>query len=480
LLEGLSRSGRNEEERRERGEGRAEQANHLEKNRPMLASLLRRNRKRGYTPRPFETRVSKMPLPLRHCGLDFGTSNTTLGVARGNEPSRLLALEDGKVTIPSVIFFDFATNRDIFGRAAIADYIEGNDGRMMRSLKSILGSSLAEEEVRLQKRILSYLQVIGTFVGAIKQRAEADLGEDFDSVIVGRPVHYVDDDPIADKKAQQQMEATVRARGFKHIDFQFEPIAAALDYEQQVTREEIGLVVDLGGGTSDFSIVRVSPERARAADRQGDILSTAGVHVGGTDFDRHLSLRAVMPELGYQTPTADGKRPLPSGPYVDLATWHRINQLYDQAILRQLRQTEKEARDPERVEKMISIVAHREGHRLAGDVEDAKIALTDAATVELAFDGEEVALHPAISRLRFEEAIARDVDRIDNKLREVVAVAGLTADKIDTLILTGGSTQIPMILGRLRALFPDARFVDTDAFGSVGLGLALDARRKFS
>jgi hypothetical chaperone protein len=480
LLEGLSRSGRNEEERRERGEGRAEQANHLEKNRPMLASLLRRNRKRGYTPRPFETRVSKMPLPLRHCGLDFGTSNTTLGVARGNEPSRLLALEDGKVTIPSVIFFDFATNRDIFGRAAIADYIEGNDGRMMRSLKSILGSSLAEEKVRLQKRILSYLQVIGTFVGAIKQRAEADLGEDFDSVIVGRPVHYVDDDPIADKKAQQQMEATVRARGFKHIDFQFEPIAAALDYEQQVTREEIGLVVDLGGGTSDFSIVRVSPERARAADRQGDILSTAGVHVGGTDFDRHLSLRAVMPELGYQTPTADGKRPLPSGPYVDLATWHRINQLYDQAILRQLRQTEKEARDPERVEKMISIVAHREGHRLAGDVEDAKIALTDAATVELAFDGEEVALHPAISRLRFEEAIARDVDRIDNKLREVVAVAGLTADKIDTLILTGGSTQIPMILGRLRALFPDARFVDTDAFGSVGLGLALDARRKFS
>ena len=421
-----------------------------------------------------------MPLPLRHCGLDFGTSNTTLGVARGNEPSRLLALEDGKVTIPSVIFFDFATNRDIFGRAAIADYIEGNDGRMMRSLKSILGSSLAEEKVRLQKRILSYLQVIGTFVGAIKQRAEADLGEDFDSVIVGRPVHYVDDDPIADKKAQQQMEATVRARGFKHIDFQFEPIAAALDYEQQVTREEIGLVVDLGGGTSDFSIVRVSPERARAADRQGDILSTAGVHVGGTDFDRHLSLRAVMPELGYQTPTADGKRPLPSGPYVDLATWHRINQLYDQAILRQLRQTEKEARDPERVEKMISIVAHREGHRLAGDVEDAKIALTDAATVELAFDGEEVALHPAISRLRFEEAIARDVDRIDNKLREVVAVAGLTADKVDTLILTGGSTQIPMILGRLRALFPDARFVDTDAFGSVGLGLALDARRKFS
>lgn len=421
-----------------------------------------------------------MPEPLRHCGLDFGTSNTTLAVARGNEAARLLALEDRKPTIPSVIFFDFESNSEIFGRAAIAAYIAGNDGRMMRSLKSILGSTLAEEKVRIQKRTLSYLQIIGTFVGATKHRAEADLGEEFDSVVVGRPVQYVDDDPLADAKAQQQMETTVRSKGFKHIAFQFEPIAAALDYEQQVTREEIGLVVDLGGGTSDFSIVRVSPQRARAADRQSDILSTAGVHVGGTDFDRHLSLKTVMPVLGYQTPTADGKRPLPSAPYVDLATWHRINQLYDPAMLRQLRHTEKEARDPERVEKMISIVAHREGHRLAGDVEDAKIALTDADSVELKFEGEEVALHPAIRRVKFEAAIERDVDRIDDKLREVVAVAGLTTDHIDTMILTGGSTRIPAILARLHAHFPEARFVDTDAFGSVGLGLALDARRKFA
>jgi hypothetical chaperone protein len=416
---------------------------------------------------------------LRHCGLDFGTSNTTLAIARGNAPSHLLPLEDGKPIIPSVIFFDFEENRTLFGRAAIADYTSGTDGRMMRSLKSILGSSLAEEKVRIQKRIFSYLQIIGAFVGELKRRSETELGEEFDSVVLGRPVHYVDDDPIADRHAQQQMESAVRARGFRHVAFQFEPIAAALDYEQQVRREEIGLVVDLGGGTSDFSIVRVSPLRARAADRQSDILSTAGVHVGGTDFDRHLSLRTVMPELGYQTPTADGKRPLPSAPYVDLATWHRINQLYDPAMLRQLRHTEREARDPERVAKMIAIVAHREGHRLAGAVEDAKVALTDADTVHLHFAGEEVELHPAIIRAKLQAAIARDVDRIEDKLREVVAVAGLTAERIDTLILTGGSTRIPMILRRLRANFPGARFVETDAFGSVGLGLALDAARKF-
>src|SRR3569833_2046637 len=115
--------------------------------------------------------------PLRHCGLDFGTSNTTLAVARGNSPARLLPLEDGKPTIPSVIFFDFDDNREVFGRAAIADYIAGNDGRMMRSLKSILGSSLAEEKVRIKQRVLSYLQIIGTFVGTLKQRAETAHGE---------------------------------------------------------------------------------------------------------------------------------------------------------------------------------------------------------------------------------------------------------------------------------------------------------------
>ena len=421
-----------------------------------------------------------MSTPLRHCGLDFGTSNTTLAVARGNDVSRLLPLEDGKPTIPSTIFFDFDDDRTLYGRAAIAQYISGTEGRMMRSLKSILGSSLAEENVRIKKRILSYLMIIGGFVGELKARAEADLGEGLDSVVVGRPVHYVDDDPIADRKAQDQMEQTVRAKGFRHIAFQYEPIAAALDYEQQVSGEELGLVVDLGGGTSDFSIVRVSPHRAKAPDRQSDILATAGVHVGGTDFDRLLSLKAVMPELGYQTPTADGKRPLPSAPYVDLATWHRINQLYDPAMLRQLRHTEKEARDPERVEKMISIITHREGHRLAGAVEDAKIALTDTDRTALQFDGEEVELHPAITRAALTQAIAHSIDRIEDKLREVVAVAGLTADRIDTLILTGGSTRIPMILQRLRANFANARFVETDAFGSVGLGLALDARRKFA
>ena len=415
---------------------------------------------------------------LRHCGLDFGTSNSTLAIANGNAAPRLMPLEDGKPTIPSVVFFDFETDEPAFGRAAIAAYTTGADGRMMRSLKSILGSSLSGETVRIKRRIVPFLDIVGTFVAALKARAEAEAGE-LDSVVVGRPVHYVDDDPLADREAQKQMESAVRAQGFRHIAFQFEPIAAALDYEQQVTREELGLIVDLGGGTSDFSVVRVSPERARVADRHDDVLSTAGVHVGGTDFDRLLSLNKVMPALGYQTPTADGKRPLPSGPYVDLATWHRINRLYTPETLRELRQTEREARNPERVARMISIIAHREGHRLAGSVEEAKIALTAEERTALAFAGEEVSLATPITRQELAAALAGSIARIDDTIGLTLAMAGLAAERIETLILTGGSTQIPAILAELHARFPNARFVDTDAFGSVGLGLALDAARKF-
>ena len=151
-------------------------------------------------------------------------------------------------------------------------------------------------------------------------------------------MQFVDDDAEADAKAQGELEKAARAQGFKHIAFQFEPIAAALDYEQRVTREELALIVDMGGGTSDFSIVRVSPQRARSTDRKDDILANRGIHIGGTDFDRLLSIAHVMPQLGYLTPTKDGKRNLPASYFIDLATWQRINLVYTAKAMTHLRQ----------------------------------------------------------------------------------------------------------------------------------------------
>ncbi|WP_240232890.1 Hsp70 family protein [Devosia lacusdianchii] len=413
------------------------------------------------------------------CGLDFGTSNSTFARVDQHGHPQLLGLEDGKPTIPSVIFFGFEDDSLHFGRQAVAEYVTGAEGRLMRSLKSVLGTGLIGDTTRVKARSYGFLEILGIFIGELKRRAESELGEGVDSVVCGRPVHFVDDDPVADAAAQSQLEGAVRAQGFTHIDFQFEPIAAALDYERQVNSERLALIVDLGGGTSDFSVVRVSPERARATDRSADILATAGVHIGGTDFDRLLSMTKVMPELGLGTMNKDGKRHLPVAPYYDLSTWHRINRLYNAQTLRDLRGTKREARAPERVEMMIELIEDRLGHRLVGAVEAAKIALSDVEATEFAFPVRERSIETVMTINDLTTALASSVERIESTIEETLRRAGIGADAVDSLILTGGSTQVPAIAGRLEALFPEADLVRTDVLGSVGLGLAMDAKRKF-
>ena len=414
-----------------------------------------------------------------HCGMDFGTSNSTFAVKSGNAPARLLPLEDGRPTIPSAIFFSFEADTVFFGRQAVNEYVTGGDGRLMRSIKSVLGTALFADTTRVKRDSLAFSDILGFFVAELKARAEAGLGEAVDEIVCGRPVRFVDDDDAADALAQRQLEAAVRAQGYRHVEFQFEPIAAALDYEQQVTGEELALVADIGGGTSDFTVIRVSPQRARADDRKSDILATAGVHVGGTDFDRLLSLRKIMPRLGYGTETADGKRPLPSAPYYDLATWHRINRLYNAKTVAELRSTVREARFPELAAMMLTIVEDRQGHRLAGRVEEAKIALSEADLTEFRFFTRDVPLATAITLGELGQAIEGPTSAIATTIEGTVRAAGVTGADINTLILTGGSTKVPAVSKVLKELFPRARAVETDAFGSVGLGLALDAERRF-
>lgn len=413
------------------------------------------------------------------CGLDFGTSNSTIARRDSGGVPQLLKLEDGRETIPSVIFFGFEDDSIHFGRQAVAEYVTGAEGRLMRSLKSVLGTALIGDTTRVKARSYGFIEILGIFIAELKRRAEAELGGEVDTVVCGRPVHFVDDDPVADAAAQSQLEGAVRAQGFKHVDFQFEPIAAALDYERQVTSEKLALIVDLGGGTSDFTVIRVSPERARAVDRSQDILSTAGVHVGGTDFDRLLSMGKVMPELGLGTMTLDGKRHLPVAPYYDLSTWHRINRLYNAQTLRDLRGTQREARAPGRVEIMIELIEDRLGHRLVGAVEAAKIALSHEETTDFAFPVRERRIETVMSKGDLTKALQHSVERIEGTIADTLRRAGVAGAAIDSLILTGGSTQVPVIASRLRGLFPDAELVRTDVLGSVGLGLAMDAARKF-
>ena len=268
------------------------------------------------------------------CGLDFGTSNTTLGVADPEGPI-LLPLEGAHRTIPSAIFFELG-REPVIGRAATAAYVEGLSGRLMRGLKSVLGTPLMEEATPVGRQRLRLRDIIARYLAAVKDRAETASGRSLDSVVHGRPVHFVDGDPEADRRAEDTLRAIARDVGFREVSFQYEPIAAALDYERQVRSEEIALVADIGGGTSDFSIVRLSPERRGRADRAGDILANDGVRIGGTDFDRQLSLGTVMPLLGLGSPMRRGDLAVPNAYFHDLATWSAINRLYNSKTLREI------------------------------------------------------------------------------------------------------------------------------------------------
>ena len=261
------------------------------------------------------------------CGLDFGTSNSAIGIARGDAVA-LAPLEDDKTLMPSAVFFDYEAHRVLFGSDAIAAYVGQTEGRLMRALKTILGSPLIDEKTSLGSRMVPLTEVVGIFVRHLKHKAEAFAGQEITAVVHGRPVHFVDGDAEADARAQAVLETIARQAGFRDVVFVPEPIAAAWHYEQTVQAEELVLIADIGGGTSDFSVVRIGPQRRGRIDRSGDILATAGVRVGGTDFDSALSLAAVMPLLGLGTRLVEKDLPMPNALYHELATWATINFAY--------------------------------------------------------------------------------------------------------------------------------------------------------
>ena len=192
----------------------------------------------------------------------------------------------------------------------------------------------------------------------------------------GRPVRFVDDDDAADTRAQSVLETIARRVGFREVAFVYEPIAAAHHYEQTIEREELVLVADIGGGTSDFSVIRLGPQHRGRADRSQDVLATAGVRIGGTDFDSALNLAAVMPLLGLGTQLVEKNLPMPNALYHELATWATINFAYTYKNEREIADLVALAGEPEKVERLLTVVQQRLGHRLAFAVEDAKIALS--------------------------------------------------------------------------------------------------------
>jgi hypothetical chaperone protein len=410
-------------------------------------------------------------------GIDFGTSNSAVAFAPPDGAAQLVALEGSATGIPTAVFFN-AEDRSIhFGREAIGLYLNGTEGRLMRSLKSLLGSNLLQEKTAVPEGLVSFQDIISRFLGELGERARKQLRTEPRRVVIGRPVHFVDDDTSRDSKAQDALSKAAASAGFDDVSFELEPIAAAFDFERRVQKETLALIVDVGGGTSDFTVVRLGPGRASGQDRSSDILATTGVHIGGTDFDRRLSLEEVMPLLGLRHLGPDG-REVPSTVFFDLATWHLINWLYTPRWWQQAQALRTNYSDIRLHERLLTVLREKLGHRLANEVEAAKIR-TSGGESHTALNLSMV--EPGLTAQLTTSGLAGHLQTLLQDVvlcaRECMARAGLKVSQLDVLYLTGGSCALQPLQAALRHAFPGTELIEGDLFGGVASGLAYSAAR---
>jgi len=413
-----------------------------------------------------------------YTAIDFGTSNSAVCVGSGTH-STLVALEQGRETLPTAVFYNADEQTTVFGRQAIDEYQAGYSGRLMRSLKSLLGSELLKETTLINNKPVAYREIIATFLAHLHAAAVAQNERAAEHLVLGRPVRFVDDSDERDQLAESTLADIARETGFGEVHFQYEPIAAAMDYERQLDREALVLVADIGGGTSDFSLIRLGPERAQHHDRSADVLANCGVHIAGTDFDQQLSLASAMPLLGLGHASPSGK-PVPVHTYFELATWHRINFLYAPRALSEAQTLRTFFTDAHLHERLMRVLREREGHRIAGLIEHAKVAVADGGVTSLDFGFIESGLQAEISADDLQRAVRQSVARIVEAAVQAARNAGVTPAAVDAIYFTGGSTGLRSLREAIAAAFPGSAQVSGDRLASVARGLGVYASRLFA
>lgn len=414
---------------------------------------------------------------INFCGLDFGTSNSSMGFLQ-NHHIKLTEFEN-KTYIPSSIFFEFDQEKPFFGDEAKKRYIDCKEGRIIWSPKNALGTNLINEKTQIENKQISFKNIIGLIIKNIKYKCEIQAEQDMTNIVVGRPVFYNDKDQKLDRDAQNAMLEILNNLGFKNVEFEYEPIAAATHYEQSVNKEEIALIVDMGGGTSDFTIAKLEK---RAKPTNDKILSIGGIHIAGTNFDKRLNLKSLMPELGLgsQYKTLEGEWfSIPSTLYNDMATWHKIGFCYNKKSINYIKGKIYCSDSPYKLQRFLQIIEQRLGHNLAIAVEQAKIALSAYETTSLRVQELEPIIDTLITKSDFEDAIFEDVEKIMSTLKTTIANAKIHKTSISAIFMTGGASLVPLVRNSILLYLPQAKLIDGDKFGSVATGLALIASMKF-
>jgi hypothetical chaperone protein len=432
-------------------------------------------------------------------GFDYGTSNCSIGTARDGVVE-LMPLEDGSPYIPSTLYaprpqvvldrvevaaeggqsllLDLTARSFAelsFGRAALAEYLRApSEGYFVKSPKSFLGARGLSEEVKER-----FIGIVAAMMANVKRRAEEASKETIEDVVIGRPINFQGDGGEEEnQQALMMLVAAAREAGFANIAFLYEPMAAAMEYELKLDRERRVLVIDIGGGTTDCSFVRVGPKRVRHKERGEDILGHAGERVGGNDYDQLLALHAITPALGFGDSLKSGL-PIPNKYYVDAVSTNDVNaqqRFYTRRTRERLLEMTRDAVAPERLKRFVQVQTGRLTYRVLRASEDAKIALSDAdvTCIDLSF------LEEGLATSADRELLKRGCERLLLHLEGLVSEAMKQAGtKPDVAYLTGGMAGSTVVRDYLGRVLPDVACVDSDHFGSVTQGLAIWAERLF-
>jgi hypothetical chaperone protein len=423
-------------------------------------------------------------------GLDFGTTNSAIGwVGPGGAPELarfpLPGEEDDTSTFRSVLYLDRGEDGDgplrvAAGPEAIARYLaaEEKNGRLIQSLKSFLASrlfastSIFGTTFRLEELAAHVLR-------PLREAASTALGAPVERAVVGRPVRFVNaEGPEDDALALSRLGAALRNAGFREIEFEYEPVGAAWHYEHGLERDELILIADFGGGTSDFSLLRVGPGVRASGERARALLGTAGVPLAGDAFDGKLVRHLVAPLLGRGAEFRsifDRVLPIPGWIYAHLERWHHLSFLRSPRTLQLLLDLRREALEPEKLAALLHLVEYDLGFLLFRAVERAKRALSDGEETRFSFEHESLRIERPLTRAAFEAWIADELAAIAACVDGLLRRCRVPASGVDRVFLTGGSSLVPSVRRIFETRFGAERLRSGGELTSVASGLALRA-----
>ena len=427
-------------------------------------------------------------------GIDFGTTNSAVAMLEPGTDIRLVRFSFRGEEIPacrSVLYFEESKTANglrrvhgYSGPEGIERYLDAEEkGRLIQSLKSHLSSrALTGTEVFGRRHRLE--ELVTRMVGDLRKRAEEQFMQPVRRATVGRPVRFVGaESEEEDDFAVSRLREAFMTAGFEEVKFELEPVAAASAYEATLDREELILIGDFGGGTSDFSLLRVGPQARRRGRRPEDLLGNSGVGLAGDAFDARIVRKLVSPALGSNSEARSLNKILPAVPawiYTHLERWHYLSFLRTNNVREILKSARIRALEPEKIEALIAVIEGDLGYQLHQAVQKVKFELSQKECAEFAFrDGASGAstfeLCIPITRTQFESWISEELAAIEHSVDALLKSAGVAPREVDRVFLTGGSSFVPAVRRIFISRFGQERIRGGNEFTSVAQGLALRA-----